>query len=212
MKTWKDKDNKSDNASENASNYLLLSMRQLSFVVAGNIILLFTAFILGYFWGQRYAVEQFVDKIDNDSFADQISSSLFSLQKNSAIPEDIMQSVDTTTSEQSCFSKELDKPDTMTHVVHNVTANTSTVSLTSYYYAQLIGFGTLKAANRFVNRLQQKNIPVEVKKRISRTARGKKITWYQVVTKKYNDKSVLEKLVAILKKDEKLKDPCIIVC
>jgi len=211
MKAWKDKDNKSDNAPENASNCLLLSMRQLSFVVAGNIILLFTTFILGYFWGQRYAVEQFVDKIDNDSFADQISSSLFSLQKNNTIPEDIMQSVDMTTTEQSHCSKGVDQQDIMTHVVHNVTANTPTVSLTSYY-AQLIGFGTLKAANRFVNRLQQKNIPVEVKKRISRTARGKKITWYQVVTKKYNDKSVLEKLVAILKEDEKLKDPCIIVC
>lgn len=210
MKTWKDKDNKSDNAPENASNCLLLSMRQLSFVVAANIILLFTTFILGYFWGQRYAVEQFVDKIDNNSFADQISSSLFSLQKNNRIPEDIMQSADMTTIEQSHCGKEVDQQD-MTHIVHNVTANKPTISSTSYY-AQLIGFGTLKAANHFVNRLQQKNIPVEVKKRVSKTARGKKIIWYQVVTKKYSDKSVLEKLVAILKEDEKLKDPCIIIC
>ncbi len=211
MKAWKNKDNKSDNAPENASNCLLLSMRQLSFVVAGSIILLFTTFILGYFWGQKYAVEQFVDKIDNDSFADQISSSLFSLQENNTIPEDNMQSADMTTTEQFRCSKEVDQQDIMTHVVHNVIANKPTVSSTSYY-AQLIGFGTLRAANRFVNRLQQKNIPVEVKKRISRTVRGKKITWYQVVTKKYSDKSVLEKLVTILKKDEKLKDPCIIVC
>ena len=76
----------------------------------------------------------------------------------------------------------------------------------------LNGFGTLKAADRFVNRLQKKGIPVEVKKRISKTVRGKIIAWYQVVTKEYTDKSVLEKLVATLKKDEKLKDPSIIIC
>jgi len=207
MESWKDKENKGKNFPEKISgDGLFLSNRQLSFVIAGNIILLFTTFILGYFWGQKYAVEHFVDKIHNGSFADQIYSSLFSLQEGSVVPENSMQSPIMADTEQPICKKESDQQDTMISQLDNKPI------VSAKYYAQLIGFGTLKAANRFVNRLQKKGIPVEVKKRISRTVRGRIIAWYQVVTKEYADKSVLEKLVTTLKKDEKLKDPSIIIC
>ncbi len=213
MESWKDKKNKDKNfPKKTGGEGLFVSNRQLSFVVAGNIILLFTAFMLGYFWGQKYAVEHFVDKMHNGSFADQIYSSLFSLQEGSAISENsvqspIMQSSIMSDPEQPICKKEPDEQNTM--ISH---PDSEPPMVATNYYAQLIGFGTLKAANRFVNRLQKKGISVEVKKRISKTVRGKIIAWYQVVTKKYNDKSVLEKLVATLKKDEKLKDPSIIIC
>jgi len=208
MESWKNKENKDKNSPKKTSGEgLFVSNRQLSFVVAGNIILLFTTFVLGYFWGQKYAVEHFVDKMHNDSFADQIYSSLFSLQEGSVTPENSVQFPIVSDTEQSICKKESDEQDAMTSHLDN---KPSTVPIN--YYAQLIGFGTLKAANRFVNRLQKKNISVKVKKRVSKTVRGKVIAWYQVVTKEYTDKSVLEKLVATLKKDEKLKDPSIIIC
>jgi hypothetical protein len=206
MKAWKDKEARAENTSENTKNNLVVSPRQLSFVVAGNIILLFTTFIFGYFWGQKYAAEQFIDKIHHESFTDQISSSLLALQEAN-YREEIEESV-STQKEDAVDNKEMDQNKVTISASDTDDLNASI----NYYYAQLIGFGTLQAANRFVNRLQQKNIPVEVKKRVSKTSRGKKIIWYQVVTKKYNDKFVLEKLVEILKKDEKLKDPCIIIC
>lgn len=207
MESLNDNDNNDKSSPKKAGGEgLFVSNRQLSFVVAGNIILLFTTFILGYFWGQKYAVEHFVDKMHNGSFADQIYSSLFSLQEGSSIPGNSVQSPIMADTEQPICKEESDPQDTtITHFDNKPIVSTN-------YYAQLIGFGTLKAANRFVNRLQKKDIPVEVKKRISKTVRGKTIAWYQVVTKKYTDKSVLEKLVAILKKDEKLKDPSIVIC
>lgn len=205
MDEWKDTNNKF-NDSEHEKNNLILSLRQLGFVVAGNIILLFMSFIFGYFWGQKYAVEQFVDKIHNESFADKISSSLLSLQQNTSVRE-IAESIFQENENQLACDNESNEYDVMQS--ESDTINNS--SATSYY-AQLIGFGTLNAANQFVNRLQKKNISLEIKKRTSKTTRGKKITWYQVVTKKYTDRFVLDKLVETLKKDEKLKDPCIIVC
>lgn len=207
MESWKDKKNEDKNSSEKTSGEgLFLSNRQLSFVAAGNIMLLFTAFILGYFWGQKYAVEHFVDKMHYGSFGDQIYSSLFSLQEGSPVPENSVQSSIMANPEQSICKKESDQQDAMIAQLDNKPI------VSTNYYAQLIGFGTLKAANRFVNRLQKKGILVEVKKRISKTVRGKIIAWYQVVTKEYADKSVLEKLVATLKKNEKLKDPSIVIC
>ena len=207
MESWKDQKNKDTNFPEKTRGEgLFVSNRQLSFVTAGNIILLFTTFILGYFWGQKYAVEHFVDKIHNGSFADQIYSSLFSLQEGSPISENSVQSSIMTDTEQLISKKELNVQDTV------ITPLDNKLTVSTNYYAQLIGFGTLKAANRFVDRLQKKGISVKVKKRISKTVRGKIISWYQVITKEYSDKSVLEKLISTLKKDEKLKDPSIVIC
>ncbi len=115
MESWKDTESKDKNSPEKIRGEgLFVSNRQLSFVVAGNIILLFTAFILGYFWGQKYAVEHFVDKMHNGSFADQIYSSLFSLQEGSAIPENSVQSPSvqpsiTTHTEQPTCIKEFEQ-------------------------------------------------------------------------------------------------------
>lgn len=80
------------------------------------------------------------------------------------------------------------------------------------YYAQLVGFGTARAAQQFVQRLSRKEIPVIVKKRQSRTTRGRFVSWYQVVTEKFDDKAELEALIAKLQHEEKLNDVRIIVC
>lgn len=80
------------------------------------------------------------------------------------------------------------------------------------YFAQLVGFGTAHAAQQFVQRLSRKEIPVMVRKRQSRTARGRFITWYQVVTEKYSDRAELDRLVQRLKKEEKLNDVQIVTC
>ena len=60
--------------------------------------------------------------------------------------------------------------------------------------------------------MAKKNIVSEVKKRISKTAKGKVISWYQVVTPTYSDKVELEALVAKLVKEEKLNDTRIVAC
>lgn len=80
------------------------------------------------------------------------------------------------------------------------------------YRAQLIGFGTLRAAQQFVDRLQQKNIPVRICERHSKTAQGKKVIWYQVTTEPFDNKKELTAFVNRIQKEERLKDICIVAC
>ena len=46
---------------------------------------------------------------------------------------------------------------------------------------------------------------------MSKTARGKVVPWYQVITEDFNDKEKLEITVARLKKEEKLHDVRIVI-
>ena len=64
----------------------------------------------------------------------------------------------------------------------------------------------------FAQRLQQRDVPVEVKNRHSKTAKGKKVTWYQVVTASFSNKDELEKVVDEVKERERLKDVRILTC
>jgi len=80
------------------------------------------------------------------------------------------------------------------------------------YYAELIGFGTHRAANKFVEKLKKRNFSVVLKKRKSKTSKGKTIVWYQVVTEKFDNKNDLIAFVDILKDKEKLKGVRIIQC
>jgi len=80
------------------------------------------------------------------------------------------------------------------------------------YYAQLIGFGTEKAAQLFVKKLLAKGIETEVKKRVSKTVKGHTSYWYQVVTAAYSNKNDLSAVVDRLAKEENIKGACIRSC
>lgn len=85
-------------------------------------------------------------------------------------------------------------------------------STSKQYYAQLIGFGTLRAADKFAERLQQKNFPVKVVEKHSKTAQGKKIIWYQVVTETFDKKDDLIVFTQKIEKEERLNDIRIVSC
>lgn len=80
------------------------------------------------------------------------------------------------------------------------------------YKAQLIGFGTMRAAHQFADRLQQKNLPVRVQERHSKTAQGKEVIWYQVITELFDNKEELTAFVERIQKEERLKDIRIVSC
>ena len=58
---------------------LFVPNRQVSWVVSGVLIFGFLCFILGYFWGHRRALQRFVAKIEEESFADRISYALYTM-------------------------------------------------------------------------------------------------------------------------------------
>ena len=207
-------------------NGLCLDNRHLSWAFSVIIMLSFGFFIAGYFLGKRTAVQDLYATVDQDSLADTIYTSLCT------IPEDKMvvsqQENDTLESMES-FDLEYNplqsidadvalvqlpvETDTSTKKELKMEMPGEVVELShEKYFAQLVGFGTQQAAHAFAQRLQKKNIPVIVKDRHSKTARGKKVTWYQVVTAPFSNKNELEIIVDEIKIKERLKDVRILTC
>jgi hypothetical protein len=58
---------------------LFILNRQVSWVISSILIFGFLCFILGYFWGHRRALQRFVAKIEEESFADRISYALYTM-------------------------------------------------------------------------------------------------------------------------------------
>ena len=165
-------------------DYLYVSSRQVSWLTASLLLLSFFVFMAGYFFGQRKMLEHVHATADQEVLADTIYANAC------------------TACEPMATSVE---DETLAEAV-------GASSSPEEYYAQLIGFGTFRAAHKFVDRLKQKDMPVEVKERHSRTAQGKEIIWYQVVTEPFQQRDDLVAFVDTIKKEEKLHDIRIVAC
>jgi len=207
---------------------VFVNHRQTSWVLAGTLLLCFFVFIAGYFLGQKKVIERFTNKAEQDSLADKITSSIYSMYDTKA-------EVESLDSVEGNESPESEEPLTVadggtqealeTHAQPDVkkiepSQSTSKAALNEIqnsapqkqYYAELVGFGSLRAAQEFAERLQAKGISVIVKKRESRTAKGKKIAWYQAITHQFKERSELMALVDRLKQEERLKGVHIVTC
>lgn len=186
---------------------LFIPNRQLSAIVAIFLLLFFTLFMTGYFWGKKKAVEQFTHNMQQDVFADQIYTTVLATQESqSAAANDMLVThVDVENSEIEAL------PSLNQNIMAEQSNESNVIAQLSSerYYAQLIGFGTEKAAQLFVKKLAAKGIETEVKKRTSKTAKGHSCSWYQVVTALYADKNELSALVNRLAKEENIKDASI---
>lgn len=218
---------------------LFMRNRQLSLVVAAVLLMNFGLFMGGYFLGQKNAIALFSSRMDQESFGDQIYSSLCSLCDDGQIEEDeevsdgSQDSVDineqdqadvnaagqslisTNESDSKAASTALGQYCTAIHLDAQDAADdesSEVVGQSTEYFAQLAGFGTARAAQQFAQRLLRQEIQVVVKKRQSRSSRGKFVSWYQVVTEKFDDRDQLQALVQRLEKEEKLKGVHIVSC
>lgn len=188
---------------------LFIPNRQLSLVVSGCIAMLFLSFMTGYFFGGQHAAQDFMHHVSHASFNDQMSASLCALTKectivDAASNDDSENSIEDDSSFQECVRNNVDEA----LQTQEVEAKQSD----KRYYAQLIGFGTQQAAQRFAKKLENQHIPVEINKHSSRTAKGKTIHWYQVITLPYDNKQKLLTLVNTIQKAEKIQDIRIIEC
>jgi hypothetical protein len=196
---------------------IFFDKRQTSRIVALLLLIAVFVFVGGYFWGQRVAIDQLLNTIERDSFADQIYYSMNSLydQKDGESGdgdsgEDEAESQNESGDEgvvESTVKKSSGAP------VQSVPAEQKKNELSSAtqkhekkYYAQLAGFGAQKSAQQLVNQLARRGITVKILKKQSKTARGKVVVWYQVVTKDFSDPQELNALLATIKKHEKLHD------
>lgn len=207
---------------------ILLTHRHISWLLSLFIVSSFFVFVVGYFLGKKKAVEKFYNKVDQESLSDHIYYSVCSMyedDENSVkqestednsredSPDDAvnLSEIDSVESieEQTIIEKEdnISKEDAKAKLEAATVNDKKHVEIKSneIFYAELIGFGTLGAANKFSEKLKRQGFSVLLKKRRSTSAKGKTITWYQVVTEKFDNKSDLIAFVDIIKDKEKLK-------
>jgi len=182
--------------------------------VAGALLCLVSVFLVGFFIGQRSATQQLVDRAGQGAFADHIYAAMCGLSGTDEQHEES----DTAGGEAEVSGEEHTQQSSGSAAVtadeagEVATDEAEASESCSEYYAQLIGFGAAKTAQDYANRLKRKGVPVFVQKRHSRSAKGRLVTWYQVVTEKFRDEEKLQALIARLKKEEKLQGIHVVAC
>ncbi|BDC34560.1 hypothetical protein Noda2021_05180 [Candidatus Dependentiae bacterium Noda2021] len=192
----------SSSFSDRVNNGLIIEPRQASALIAGGILVTFLVFISGFFLGQKKALTEFSHKVDQESLADQIYSSLCVLydvkseDTNDEQETVASDSIQTLSSEGNQESAPLEVAET----------SEQEPQPTKHYYAKLSGFGTQKAALAFQKRLSEKDICVEIKKIQSRTKKGRLVTWYQAITPMFTDELAFLGVIERIKAYERIKD------
>lgn len=187
---------------------IFLDARRLSFLIAGGILLSSAIFVASYFLGKKSSHELFAQRMEQDSFADQIYYSMCALY-DSEIEED--------DAEHSKSDHDTDSSSSFSAVPLVTVAPASTAVVPgdggTSYYAPIAGYGSEKEAQKLVVRLKNHGIATKVKERQSKTSRrNKTIVWYQVVTDTYTNKSELVAVVDMVKNIAHVKDIQILSC
>ena len=206
MNKWEDSFNKQKISCMCSNDQgLFVPNRQLSIVIAGLLLLFFTFFITGYFLGKKSDIICTSERMQQDACADH--------RYNSALHTslDVSQKVDEQPQEMPIVSDEIEATTENEMISYDVPQEIQEESIGNYY-AQLIGFGTESAAQKFVKKIAAKGIPLQVKKHSSETAKGKTAHWYQVVTNAYANREELMVIVNRLTKEETLKGVRISTC
>lgn len=207
---------------------IIMTKRQVSMLMASMLLFCLFVFIIGFFFGKHAVIDTFSQTISQESLHDQIdflltTQSLSTSQQQDAsitdMPENFasatvskLENVENDTNLLSVQDADLK----ITVTDGDQQAHTQPVMLpvktidvvdgSTFWYAQLIGFSTKKAAQAFVNKLQKHQINLILKTMISKTAGGKQKVWYQAVTQSFNSKDQVAQLVKKVQKIEKIHD------
>lgn len=206
--------------------------RQLSWIVSTVLLFGFLSFITGYFWGQRKAIERFVNKIEEESFADRISYALYTMNDREASefedddtavvnPEavenntaDGIEAADNGESENGSQAAVLVQAEELpaSSIIKDIPIAVSEPIIekkqeaTNIFVAPLAGFGTLHAARIFVERVSKYCPSIHIKTHHSKTRKGRSIAWYQAVTGEFDDRDDIERIVKQVKEREHIKE------
>ena len=173
---------------------IFLDRKQINQTIAVAIVVGIFLFLGGYFWGQHTAIDQVLNAVERDSFADQIYYSMCPANEAKEENTDTADTADEETEEQApseAQPQETPQPQ---------------VAESKKFFGELAGFGTHQNAQRCAHRLEQKGFKVQVVKRISKSARGRTVAWYQVTTEDFADKAIAEQTIARMKALERLGD------
>lgn len=191
---------------KNRSNDIIFTEKQVTIAAVLLLLISFVSFVLGYYVGKNRDVLNITKEVIKDSFADQIAVSLYSAQKESLDNSSSVINNEADNDIMAMAKNNLGNENTQDTVCVEQLAKEHVPNDLIYHYAQLIGFGTERAANQCAKRWQMQGFPVTIQKRTSQSAKGKQSFWYQIITQDYSDKNELENLVKKIKKQEKLSD------
>lgn len=191
-------------------HYLVFHKKMVSRLVALLLFMGFIVFVIGFFFGKKQGAEDFGHRIEHENFSDQIHFALSSLYDKDANGQKYHESetvaVNHDTSENILHE---DITSCATENDHGKKVQSTQNTTSVHYVAQLFG-GKQKAVTDFAQRLSKHGIDIVIRERLSKSARGKNITWFQAITKPYADKNELTSIVALIKKLEKINDVTII--
>lgn len=196
---------------------VFVSFRQASFALSGVLFVSFLCFITGYFLGKKAGFEQFTNDIMRDALSDKMYASFCALcdQNDGMTPPVGSSLVSPTPIAHSITSGEeqqiVESPAMPTASdiggLDKIVVPTAQRKEGPCYCAHLVGFSTRKAAQAFVHKVKmKKGIPLFIKERYSKTARGKTISWYQVVTDIHNNQDNLKMTVERIQEVASLRD------
>lgn len=197
-----DKTNENKECLCKSSAGIFVTKRQVSAFVAGFVFFVFGFLVLGYFWGQKRAVAEFTNKIAEDAFADQANHSFYTLGDS--------EKDDDSEPETTAKDEEIKKNKEIANTSNQTQEKTNVAPDGKKYFAELVGFGNLNSANQFVKKMQKKGYNLIIKHKVSRTSRGRSLTWYQVITDKFDDKEKLQQIIDRIKISEKINGAKII--
>ena len=208
-------------------NGIYITKKQASVTAAVLVVLGLLLFIGGYFWGKQSVIDGFTQKTSQESFNDQVDYLLtmqsFAAKNGSVFPaetetenedekenkvEELLKSLPDATEERDTVKKNVISPKAaQAKVAQSKSVEKETKEpKVGKHYAALAGFAKKSSADQLVARLKKRNIPVEIKNKMSKSASGKaKKAWYQVVTKSYDSTRDVQRIVDKVLMFEKIK-------
>lgn len=177
---------------------LVVTKQSASYLLSFGLLVVFFIFIAGYFWGHQQALQEFHETIEQQSFADQIHYSL------SCCIDDAPDLYAYDDSAEQEVAVQAEQPETLMPTV--AVMQEQQPDVVTQYCAHLVGFQSKEKANQCKQTLANKGLDVRVAQRSSSTKNGKKIAWYQVVTKPHATKTDLLAHIATIRQIVKLHD------
>lgn len=217
-----------------ASDQIVITKRQASMMMASMLLFCLFVFIVGFFLGKRAAIDDFSGRVSKQALHDQIDFLLTTQSLQSSQDESLQTTSPSSEFSSASFDDQTDTPiitmqpekvttpviitqEKMAPAIIIAQAEQQAIvtsqdrqaddrMMNKPQYAQLIGFGTKKAAQSFVARLKKHNVPVILKTVISKTASGKERVWYQAITPTYQTAHELQEQMAKVKRLEHIRD------
>ncbi len=200
---------------------LYIPNRQVSWLLAGIFFLGGALFVTGYFWGHKRALDRFVAKLEEESFADRISYALYTMNdrdssefeqdndqdETNQTTEDHNEAEEESATDQAIEQEETEEANNQSHSdEEKVAVSAEKQELKKIFFAPIAGFGTLQKAEEFVKKVQYIEPHMLIEKKVSKNAKGRMVTWYQAITGEFASREELEKVLQRLRKEAHIKE------